>query len=198
MEIKQTSELNLETLAVAAQKHASDRAAGQQFFKNIYPFVRHVCVRTVVRRSSRQRAFDFEDLVQAVCVKIWTSLENFDPAKGRFSTWVWTLARHTWTDLAFSKGDCSSELVGIDEGMPVDASGVDERVDARQSLELIKGALPAAALKLIVMNGVGHSAYDIAGLQGANVETVKSRIRVAREKAFACVGVVTGLSHVAA
>lgn len=183
MEKIPNTSFDLDKLAIAAQEHLADRGAAQKFFKQIYPFVRRVCARTVARRPSRHRAFEDEDLVQEVCAKVWKSLPKFKLDKGHFAGWVWTLASRAWIDLAFSRDD-TPEVVQLDDELPHEISAVDVQVDARRSLALLKGALPPLTFKLIVLQGAGHSAQDIADMQGANVETVKTRIRVARQRAF--------------
>ena len=179
--------IDLDQLAAAAQGNASDRGAMQQFLKQIQPFVRHVCRRAIALRPTRQCAFDDEDLAQIVRVKIWTSLSKFDLAKGHFAGWVRKIASCAWIDLAFSRGD-TPETVEAGPELQHEGSAVDDQTDARLSLVFLGDSLSPPEMRLIVMNGAGHSAQDIADIEGANVETVKTRIRVARRRAFNCLG----------
>lgn len=44
-----------------------------------------------------------EEIIQDVFVKIWNSIDQYDPAKGRFYTWIINIARHTAIDYLKSK-----------------------------------------------------------------------------------------------
>lgn len=189
-EDKSKNSIDLDKLAVAAQGHASDRGAIQEFLKQIRPFVRHVCRRAIALRPTRQCAFDDEDLAQLVSVKIWTSLSKFDLAKGHFAGWVRKIASRSWIDLAFSRGDVP-ETVEAGPELQHEVSSVDDQVDARLTLVFLGDSLSPPEMRLIVLNGAGHAAQDIADMEGANVETVKTRIRVARRRAFNCLGAWT-------
>ncbi|MFC3157647.1 RNA polymerase sigma factor [Chryseobacterium arachidis] len=45
-----------------------------------------------------------EEIIQDVFVKIWNSIHQYDPAKGRFYTWMINIARNTAIDYLKSKG----------------------------------------------------------------------------------------------
>lgn len=45
-----------------------------------------------------------EEIIQDVFVKIWNSIHQYDPSKGRFYTWMINIARNTAIDYLKSKG----------------------------------------------------------------------------------------------
>ena len=44
-----------------------------------------------------------EEVIQDVFVKIWNSIDQYNPSKGRFYTWIINIARHTAIDYIKSK-----------------------------------------------------------------------------------------------
>jgi RNA polymerase sigma-70 factor, ECF subfamily len=64
---------------------------------------------------------DAGDIVQDVFIKVWKSMERFNPLKASFKTWIFTIARNTTTDflrkkksILFSDLNTSAEQ-GLDE-----------------------------------------------------------------------------------
>jgi RNA polymerase sigma-70 factor, ECF subfamily len=56
----------------------------------------------IISRIVRNEA-DAENLLQDCFVKIWRNVETYDPAKGKFTTWIINIARNTAIDFTRSK-----------------------------------------------------------------------------------------------
>lgn len=173
---------DLEKLATETQARIFDRVVVDKFFRKIYPIVERASAETMAKFQSKQRAVEVQDLAQIACIKILKSLTKFDLARSSFKTWVYMTVRGCWFDLLGSAHEVVvEELDG--EGareLATPWSAVDDQVDARLSLRLIESVIPHPTLELVVANAAGWSLQDLADMKGANVETMKSRVRVAR------------------
>jgi len=56
-----------------------------------------------------------EDVLQEAFVKIWTYIDQYDPAKGRIYTWMLNIARNTAIDKLRSKGEIMRGKIRGDE-----------------------------------------------------------------------------------
>jgi len=188
MEAKRTKTYELDRLAVELSgSHVTDKNAISDFFKAAYPFIKSVSKRIVSSHPSRQRVNDLEDLTQIACWKIRTSLSSFDCERGKLTKWIWTVVRGAWLDVLSPREEsllASTASVLVEE-CP-DATGlVEDRLMARGAIFALERTLSTKTFDLIMRNASGHSANDIASVDKENVETVKSRIRVARTHAIA-------------
>jgi hypothetical protein len=59
-------------------------------------------------------------------------------------------------------------------------SAVDDQVDARITVKLMRSVLPRPTLELVVGVGMGYSLKALADAHGAKLETTKTRLSVAR------------------
>lgn len=77
------------------------RAGSENGFHHLYDNYSAALYGVILRIvPSRDSA---EDLMQEIFVKIWNSIDQYDPAKGRFYTWMLTIARHCAIDHLKSK-----------------------------------------------------------------------------------------------
>ncbi len=132
------------------------------------------------------------DLSQEVFMKVFCSLERFDP-RFRFTTWMYRIASNAAIDL-IRKRRVGSTLsldapAGDEERGPreVPANGPlpDEFLEAletREQLEEALGRLPADYRQVLLLRHQGERRYDeIARITGLPLGTVKNRIFRARE-----------------
>jgi RNA polymerase sigma-70 factor, ECF subfamily len=131
--------------------------------------------------GSREAA---EELAQDVFVTAWRKAARFDPARGRLSTWLMTIAHNLAVDrLRRETGARRPTLVLVDE-VPdhPDASeeiGVEERDAATRALASLTDAE-----RLLLRRAYfgGHTAREIAEADGIPLGTVKTRLRTAMIK----------------
>jgi RNA polymerase sigma factor (sigma-70 family) len=128
--------------------------------------------------GSREAA---EELTQDVFLTAWRKAARFDPARGRLSTWLMTIAHNLAVDrLRRETGVARPTLVLVDE-VP-DAPGVDEEglLMERDAAMRALSTLTAAERRLLVRAYFrGLTAREIAESDGVPLGTVKTRLRSA-------------------
>ena len=130
------------------------------------------------------------DLCQEVFLKVFSSLERFDP-RFRFTTWLYRIASNTAIDEIRRRrsGAVYSLDAPADEGAPREVAGGDPRPDemlaARETKGRIEDALrelPDGYREVLLLRHQGERRYDeIARITGLPIGTVKNRIFRARE-----------------
>jgi RNA polymerase sigma-70 factor (ECF subfamily) len=128
--------------------------------------------------GSREAA---EELTQDVFLTAWRKAARFDPARGRLSTWLMTIAHNLAVDrLRRETGVSRPTLVLVDE-VP-DAPGVDEEwlLMERDAAMRALSTLSDAERRLLTRAYFrGMTARDIAESDGVPLGTVKTRLRSA-------------------
>jgi RNA polymerase sigma-70 factor (ECF subfamily) len=128
--------------------------------------------------GSREAA---EELTQDVFLTAWRKAARFDPARGRLSTWLMTIAHNLAVDrLRRETGVARPTLVLVDE-VP-DAPGVDEEwlLMERDAAMRALSTLSDAERRLLTRAYFrGMTAREIAESDGVPLGTVKTRLRSA-------------------
>jgi RNA polymerase sigma-70 factor (ECF subfamily) len=128
--------------------------------------------------GSREAA---EELTQDVFVTAWRKGSRYDPARGRLSTWLMTIAHNMAVDrLRHDRGTGRPTVIVLDEltePAPVDEEdALIERETARRALALLS---PAERDLLSRSYFGGWTAREIAEADGIPMGTVKTRLRTA-------------------
>ncbi len=128
--------------------------------------------------GSREEA---EEVVQDVFWQLWRSTLVYDPARGRFSTWLFSVARNRCIDRLRASSRTplradDAELARLPSADDQEGEAVllERQKEVRAQLEL----LPDDQRKLIELaffRGLSHG--EIASATGEALGTVKSRIR---------------------
>lgn len=131
------------------------------------------------------------DLCQEVFLKVFSSLERFDP-QFRFTTWLYRIASNTAIDEIRRRRTgavFSLDAPMTDESGPREIAGDEPRPDemlvARETkgrLEEALRELPEGYREVLLLRHQGERRYDeIARITGLPIGTVKNRIFRARE-----------------
>jgi len=131
------------------------------------------------------------DLCQEVFLKVFSSLERFDP-QFRFTTWLYRIASNTAIDEIRRRRTgavFSLDAPVTDESGPREVAGdepqPDEMLAARETkgrLEEALKELPDGYREVLLLRHQGERRYDeIARITGLPIGTVKNRIFRARE-----------------
>jgi RNA polymerase sigma-70 factor, ECF subfamily len=125
---------------------------------------------------------DRDDIAQETFLAAYVHLGSYDARKGKFSTWLLTIARNKCID-------------GLKRQRPVTMEALPPRVDPRSPadglieaelfarLDRALAALPLEQKSAFVMSEMqGLSYEEICQIEGAPPGTVKSRISRAKEK----------------
>ncbi len=160
-------------VAIAA---ARDMVAFEALFREFGPRIRAYLLKLT---RDGQAA---EDLLQETMLAIWRKAEQFDPARGQASAWIFTIARNIWIDAwrkqkrpAFDPDDPA--LVPAAEP---EASDVLEQKRNGAALHEALKTLPEEQIELIRLSFFDEASHStIAARLGLPIGTVKSRIRLA-------------------
>lgn len=132
-----------------------------------------------------------EDVVQEVFLRVWRKPDQYDAARGRFLTWLLSVARNRAIDERRSRGRRQRFEVG---SAPLDGEGPhsDEAddpalaallADERSAIRGALGGLPPeqrSAIELAYYGG--FTQQEIARALGEPLGTVKTRIRLGMQK----------------
>lgn len=124
-----------------------------------------------------------EEVVQEIFIKIWKGQNKFDPQKGKFSTWAFTIARNISIDLLRKQKDATYELQERDALQRDAASSTEDSVIWRERGKQVREAI--ATLAVEQQNIIewfyfkGATQREIAKQFNLPLGTVKGRIRLA-------------------
>jgi RNA polymerase sigma-70 factor (ECF subfamily) len=154
-----------------------DAAALRAFLLAIAPVVRRVC-RGVMGRQS----VDLEDTIQECLIDVARSLPQFR-FEGAVAHYVTKIALRRAIGSRQRARERSKQHTAL-EAIPARAASFDGALEARA--DLVRNLLDelneeqAKALLLRIM--LGHSIDEIAGMTGVSVNTVKTRLRLAKDQ----------------
>lgn len=128
-----------------------------------------------------------EEVVQDVFWQLWKTKLRYDPAQGRFSTWLFVITRSRSLDRLRSKRRRPrTEPLPVDSSGPLASDNPEESAfiaERRGHVLTALGQLPSAqrqALELSFYQGMTHR--EIAERLDEPLGTVKSRIKMAMDK----------------
>jgi RNA polymerase sigma-70 factor (ECF subfamily) len=126
---------------------------------------------------------DAEDAVQETLIKAWRKLDTYS-ASGPMRAWLYTIAANTSLNMRKSRrrddvaddAEATAERVG---------PGLDEGLEAHEDVELVfmsvVSGLPARQRAAVILrDGLGWSALEIAQLLNATMPSVNSALQRAR------------------
>jgi RNA polymerase sigma factor (sigma-70 family) len=158
-------------------------------FARLYDRYDRPCFLFIRRLLGGAHADAAEDLHQETWIAISRNAATFDPARARFSAWLFTVARHKVFDhyrrlkvavLAGAGDDAALAQIPDPAASPLEA------VESRELAQRIITAVEALPLEqrgaLVMFAHAGLSLEEIAEATGVAVETAKSRLRYARAK----------------
>lgn len=121
------------------------------------------------------------DLIQDISVQAWDAFDSFDPARARFSTWLYRVALNVAISQLRRQQLRRRHHAMLDEdALPLDESAPAEQEHAVRQLEIAIRALPPLdrALMLLHLDDHDHRQIaDILGISSANVSTRLHRLR---------------------
>lgn len=128
-----------------------------------------------------------EDLVQDTFVKVWRTVDSYDPARGSLDTWMLLIARSLAIDLIRRRVLETRILASQDRSSEAsDEPGPDELAETLDLSDRARLAMVSlspgqrAALELAYFGG--KTSAEVAELEGIPVGTAKTRIRTALMK----------------
>jgi RNA polymerase sigma-70 factor (ECF subfamily) len=125
---------------------------------------------------------DRDDIAQETFLAAYLHLGSYDPRRGRFSTWLLTIARNKCIDAMKERRPLAMESLPP----KVDGRGPADRLMETELFTHLDHALAALPLEqktafvLAEIEGLSHE--EICQIEGAPPGTIKSRVSRAREK----------------
>jgi RNA polymerase sigma-70 factor, ECF subfamily len=169
-----------------------DAAAWEELVGQIGRRVYNICYRFT---GSNEQA---DDLTQEVCIRMYRSLDSFDPERAAFMTWVTTIARNllvdhfrkTQYDRRTSSLDTSpaaeDDDLSLGERIPDSRPSPEARVHSRETQAMVQQALQRLSPELreaVILRDLQDMDYkEIAGTLNIPEGTVKSRINRGRSE----------------
>jgi RNA polymerase sigma-70 factor, ECF subfamily len=130
-----------------------------------------------------------EEVTQDIFIKLWQKSQRYDPARGRFSSWLLSVTRFAAIDRLRRDGRRPPEAelaagetddaLSLERLLPTDH----ESWERGQHLRLLLAHLPAEQRQIIELayfGGLTHS--ELADQLGLPLGTVKGRLRLGLEK----------------
>lgn len=117
-----TDEYRTSITLVQKMRNQYDDSSWNRFTETYTPYMRMIIL------SMGMRHHDTEDLVQAIILKAWKNLPNFDynPDKGALRSWLKTITKNTVLSFLKKKSTKESSLDEIQENSVLDHSPVSE------------------------------------------------------------------------
>jgi RNA polymerase sigma-70 factor, ECF subfamily len=167
--------------ALAAWMARGEVGAFETLYRRHAPWVRAWAAHTL-------GAAHADDALQDVFVRVWRSAPQFDPARGRFSTWVAAITRHHVSRQLGRRGGehralaAAAVLAALGEQGDVagDAAVRDEH--ARAVLAALRELPDEQRTVIVLAYFTGMSQSQIAEHLGIPLGTVKKRVRLAMQK----------------
>lgn len=170
---------------LVARLGGADVAAFEALYRRYGDLIFSTCLRIV---GEVQCA---EDLTQEIFLRVWRKPQAFDPARGKFATWLLSVARNRAVDEVRSRGrrrrrEAPPELDPEDTPSLVDDEDPAYAAQLADDRALVVGALRSLppeqrrALELAYFGGMTQQ--EIATALGQPLGTVKTRIRLGMRK----------------
>lgn len=140
-------------------------------------YIRHKDQLFAFLYRSCPRAAVVEELAQDTWIAVINSATRYQP-QAAFKTWLFSIARKRLVDFWRRQDNQHSPLDKAPEPASPDNSEQDEQSNA---LMRVIGELPQEQRDTLLLQQQGFSQRDIAEITGAAEETIKSRLRYARE-----------------
>jgi RNA polymerase sigma factor (sigma-70 family) len=166
-------------LAVALHQ---DRDAFARLFQHFAPLLKSYALSHAGALNANQA----EELIQESMLKVWNKAKYFDPEKASASTWIYTIARNTRTDMLRRRNNNEVELIAEDiwpDDEEREPFSVLQQRRAEVAVRTGLAQLPveqAQILMKVYMEGKSHT--EVADELRLPLGTVKSRVRLAMQK----------------
>ena len=153
---------------------ARDPRGAEEFLKNYSPLVRYV-IGSIVKDIH-----DRDECLNDICLRVWDRIDNYDPEKGSWTTWVTVIARNTALNAARKRTSVSEELTDNVEDISQDSEAAllkAERVKALNEVLIKLKAKDRLAYSLFYRKYYYmQSAAQIAAELGMTVKAVENRL----------------------
>jgi len=156
-----------------------DKVAFSQLFKFFAPRIRSHGL-----KKFGQEAVAME-LVQETMMLVWRKAHQFDPNKGKGSTWIYTIMRNYSFDMLRKIKSNKEDLMSEDLWPSIDVEDDQEEDDHLQTKNILShiGKLPALQRQVVEQIYINDKTQqELANELAVPLGTIKSRLRLAMSK----------------
>jgi len=180
----------LELVALIRRAHGGDASAWEDLVQRSHRRIYNICYRFTGSAS------DAEDLTQEVFIKMYRTLNTYDPAKAAFMTWVATITRNLLVDhFRKTKSERLTDSLDVTPAgqpdsaslasrLPDSAPPLDSRLQSREIQLMVQRELQKLSPELreaVILRDLQDMDYrEIAQVLKVPEGTVKSRINRGR------------------
>jgi len=186
-----------EVLDLIARHRQGDPSALDRLIRDLGPALRRVCA-SLARRTGD----DADDLYQDTLLHVIRYLDSYR-GDAAFTTWAYTVARSRSIRRrrrARAGTDVLAESAGLSDDDRSLAPSLDDEITAREIGRQLGAALDVLAPVdrdiLLLRDGYGMTAAEVAGRVGLTVPAVKTRLHRARTRVRECLGGSRGIAAV--
>ncbi len=123
------------------------------------------------------------DLVQEISVQAWAAFEGFEPARARFSTWLYRVSLNVAISQWRRQQHRQQHHAPLDDDLPAaDEALPPEQRHALHQLEVAIHALPPLDRALMLLHLDDHDHRQIAEVLGISVANVSTRLHRLRQQ----------------
>lgn len=123
-----------------------------------------------------------DDVVQNACLKAWNARKSFDPKRGSFKSWMFTITRNEFLQLMRKRRPVDYYAPEDFETRLIQDCQLDNRTDCSEAIRQLFSLNPEQRDVFILVVAVGYSYEEAAAICGCEVGTIKSRVNRARAK----------------
>lgn len=174
-------EISAEIITRAAQ---GDKISFEEIYKVTSAFVYNVALRVVNNRD------DAEEVAQEVFMTVYRKLKEFR-FEASFRTWIYRITVNHAINFARKNSKMRKRTVEYEEGLLKGSVNNDieadlEREERRKKLQRLLSAINLDQRAVVTLRDIqGLSYHEIGQVLKININTVRSRLRRAREKMLA-------------
>ena len=148
-------------------------------------------LRGYARMLSRDRDIA-DDIVQNACLKAWTARKTFDPIKGSFKAWMFTITRNEFIQYMRKSKRTDFYAPSDLENWLVEDCQITNRATCSEVIRELFLLPPDQRDVFILVVAVGYSYEEAANICDCEIGTLKSRINRARKKLTAALNAPNG------
>jgi RNA polymerase sigma-70 factor (ECF subfamily) len=127
-----------------------------------------------------------EEVAQETFLRAWTHLGEFDPRRGAFSTWIYTIARRLALNEIARAANQQEVTLTVEPGSACPAPQPPDtlaRAEERQRLHAAIGQLPPGDRCVLALFYIDElTLADVARIEGCAVGAAKTRLHRARRR----------------
>lgn len=123
-----------------------------------------------------------DDIVQNACLKAWTARQSFDPAKGAFKSWMFTITRNEFLQHVRKQKRTESYAPSDLENWLTEECQFNTRASCSDAIKRLFALKPEQRDVFILVVAMGYSYEEAATICKCEIGTIKSRINRARKQ----------------